>query len=411
MKNSLAVLLAIVLSTIGYAMAQGVPVTEFSGATADVQLNACIAALSGGGICDARGYGNSLQSIAATVTVGAGQMILFNPATKFQPASSSITMFSLTAGATVRGGWFDVSNQPSFSGRAVAFTGNYWDVFSVGTQGMHTVLSNVKITGVNGGSPIITGDAIYLGATASNAIAYLSIYDVNVEGFANCIHLQASGNAWINGNMFANVGCSYSVIGVNLDNSGTNTIEGNQFVNLNIQYGSGVTTSGIQSTNTGIVRYNQFVNTDVWDTTSVPPINFTSANTYTNYVQGRFDGTPVNTPYNQNNIVNLHTSGVGPLSAQNYTASAPTSGSAVTVYTFPSGMLATYLISASLTATTNSPSNYAAWAIIALDGTASSILTQNNGTLLSLSLSGLNLQATQSSGAAKTIEISLTRLR
>jgi hypothetical protein len=275
---------------------------------------------------------------------------------------------------------------------------------------MHTVLSNVKITGVNGNSPVTTGDAIYLGATGSNAIAYLSIYDVNVEGFANCLHLQASGHAWINGNMFANIGCSYDVIGVNLDNSGTDTIEGNQFVNLNIQYGARVTITGIQSTGTGIVRNNQFINTDVWDTTSVPPINFTSANTFGNYVQGRFDGTPIDTPYNQNNIVNLR-AGVGPLSGQNYTASAPTSGRAVTVYRFPSGLLATYLVSASLTTTTNSPGSYAAWAIIALDGTAASVLTQNNGSLLTLSLSGLNLQATQSSGAAKTIETSLTRIR
>jgi hypothetical protein len=97
-----------------------------------------------------RGQG---QSIASTVSIGAGQTILFNPSTKFQPGHSSTTMFSLNAGATLKGGWFDVSNQASFSGRVVAFTGNYWDVFAVGVAGMHTVLSNVKITGVNGSSP------------------------------------------------------------------------------------------------------------------------------------------------------------------------------------------------------------------------------------------------------------------
>lgn len=386
------------------------PVTKFPGGTADVQINACLRAISSGGVCDARGYGATTQTIASTVVIGAGQAILFNPSTKFQPGRSAITMFSLTPGATLKGGWFDTSNQASFSGRVVAFTGNYWDVFSIGTNAMHTVLSNVKITGVHGNSPITTGDAIYVGATGSNAIGYLSIYDVNVEGFANCLHLQASGNGWINGNMFANIGCSYDGIGVNLDNSGSNTIEGNQFVNLNIQYGAGVTTAGIQSTNTGIVRYNQFINVDVWDTTTVPPVNFTSPNTYLNYVQGRFDGTPIDIPYSQNNIVNFRT-GEGPVSSQNYTAVAPTSGSAVTVYTFPSGMLATYMVSASLTSTTNSPTNYAAWAIVALDGTTASILTQKNGKLLTLSLSGLNLQATQNSGAAKTIGISLARIK
>jgi len=42
----------------------------FPGATADVQINNCNAALANGGFCDARGYGGSLQTIAATVNIG-----------------------------------------------------------------------------------------------------------------------------------------------------------------------------------------------------------------------------------------------------------------------------------------------------------------------------------------------------
>ena len=337
-------------------------------------------------------------------------MVLFSPSTRFQPGGASITMLAMNAGAKAQGGWFDVSNQASFSGRVVSFTGNYVDVFSVGAAGMHTSLSNVKITGTTGRSPVTTGDAIYVGASGSSAVAFLSIYDVNVEGFANCLHLQASGNGWINGNMFANIACSYNRIAVNLDNSGSNTIEGNQFVNLNVQYGAGVTTAGIQSINSGLVRYNQFLNVDIWDSVTVPPINFTAPNTYSNYVEGRFDGTPVNAPYNQNQIVNLR-GGIGPIGGQSYTASAPRSGTAVPLYTFPSGMIATYLVTASLTATTNSPTNYAAWGIIALDGNSATFLMQNNGILLTLSLSRLTLQGTQSSGTPKSIAISLVKLK
>src|SRR5258708_6347146 len=42
-----------------------------AGATADVKINACIAALpANGGTCDARGFGSTSQTIAAKVTVG-----------------------------------------------------------------------------------------------------------------------------------------------------------------------------------------------------------------------------------------------------------------------------------------------------------------------------------------------------
>jgi hypothetical protein len=72
-------------------------VEQFPGTTADTKLNTCAAATASGGVCDARGFGATQQTIAATVFIGTQssvngynapyQKFLFSPATAFVPAS------------------------------------------------------------------------------------------------------------------------------------------------------------------------------------------------------------------------------------------------------------------------------------------------------------------------------------
>lgn len=84
----------------------------YAGATADVQLNACLADLPvNGGVVDARGYGATSQTIAATVEIGsnsgAGKSVtmLVDPTTKF-----TCTITNGTACWIVDGGSFLVAH-------------------------------------------------------------------------------------------------------------------------------------------------------------------------------------------------------------------------------------------------------------------------------------------------------------
>src|SRR5689334_21515262 len=92
-------------------------VDQLSGATADAQLTNCLANyIAGGGTCDARGFGATIQHWAARVTIGANQTVLFDPATKFQPAGPRINIFLLEPNGVVKGFTFDCASEPSWSG-------------------------------------------------------------------------------------------------------------------------------------------------------------------------------------------------------------------------------------------------------------------------------------------------------
>jgi hypothetical protein len=84
-------------------------VTAFSGATADVQIAACLAAAPNGGICDARGFGASSQTIAACPLVlggtGSSVGLLINTATTFNITCSNPGgyAFEVYPGSYIRG--------------------------------------------------------------------------------------------------------------------------------------------------------------------------------------------------------------------------------------------------------------------------------------------------------------------
>lgn len=271
--------------------AEGVlSVRAFSGNTVGAQIQAALAALpSGGGIVDARGLGPGKKIISSTIKVSAGQTLLLNPATELQPASPRMTMVSVAAGATLKGGNFDTTNQPSFNGRVISLTGNYEARSSVGSARTHTLISDIKINGGRG------GDGIYLSgtSTASQSAAFVVFSDISVEGMGNCVHLYASGSGWVNGNLFVDVTCTYSGVGIYMNVASGGVIEANQFVNFGFQYGVNESTAGIMLAGAGLIRYNLFSQVVIWDTVRVPPILIAAPGNaaYSNRFVGRWQGT------------------------------------------------------------------------------------------------------------------------
>jgi len=84
------------------------------------------------------------------------------------------------------------------------------------------------------------------------------------------------------------------------------------------------------------------------------------------------------------------------------------SGTPTTVYKVnSSSQMMYYIVFVKMQTSTASASNYAAYAIIGADTTAT-ILQQHNGALLTISLSGLAIQVTQSTGASQTVEVLVT---
>ncbi len=88
------------------------------------------------------------------------------------------------------------------------------------------------------------------------------------------------------------------------------------------------------------------------------------------------------------------------------------SGVATTIITLPNtgSPHAFYIVSVGLSTVSNDATNYGAWALIATDGTSARILTQNNAPLQTITLSGLNVQTTQTSGGAQTVNGNATRI-
>lgn len=90
------------------------------------------------------------------------------------------------------------------------------------------------------------------------------------------------------------------------------------------------------------------------------------------------------------------------------TNAAVASGVATTVYAFPNTVPQVWQVFANI-GTTGAAANYTAFATVCTDG-ASARIVANNGTNMTLTLSGLNLQATQTSGVAQTLNTVLTRI-
>lgn len=105
----------------------------------------------------------------------------------------------------------------------------------------------------------------------------------------------------------------------------------------------------------------------------------------------------------------------GPVSAPKFqtataTVASVASGAATTIYTFPNTAPAAWLVHANFNFTSNDTGNYSAFAVVISDGSAARIALSNNATLMSIGLSGLNIQVTQSSGGAQPVVVTVTKV-
>ncbi len=100
---------------------------------------------------------------------------------------------------------------------------------------------------------------------------------------------------------------------------------------------------------------------------------------------------------------------LGDLTFQTSTASvSAANNTATTLFTLASNTFATYIVTAGVPA--NDPANYHEVAIISQQGTTLQMTTLVNAALLSISVSGLDIKATQSSGLTQTVRAHLTCL-
>lgn len=99
----------------------------------------------------------------------------------------------------------------------------------------------------------------------------------------------------------------------------------------------------------------------------------------------------------------------GPLATYRGNTASTASGTAVTLATLPNVGFATYMVTATLN-NVNDTGHYNAVSMISTNGTDAKANSVIGAGLMTISLSGLNVQATQSSGAANFIFYSIVRL-
>jgi hypothetical protein len=93
-----------------------------------------------------------------------------------------------------------------------------------------------------------------------------------------------------------------------------------------------------------------------------------------------------------------------------YTGSASAATAvATTVYTLPNTTPATYLISVNVGAVGDA-ANYSAFAVVSTDGATARLTTVMNAPLQTITLVGLAVKSTQSSGATRTINVTITKV-
>lgn len=237
------------------------------GTDACAKINAAIAALpANGGVVDARGFGASTQIVSTTCHTSPSDTghvrvtVLFNPATVFEPATSSMTVLDWSPYTTVSGFSCNTTNQSAFTGNCVSLASNVTTNY-----GLPTVLENFSLYGDTG-----QGNGLYIAAPASDGISETVTENGTITGFNNGIYLNASTSSYgyINSNTFHSVyvtgsGTCINAIGLNTN---AQSIDGNSFSDGFCEAGG---TVGTGSATTGIngvyLRANSFSGWAVWD--------------------------------------------------------------------------------------------------------------------------------------------------
>jgi hypothetical protein len=243
------------VSGVGQVMAR-------DGVSADVLIAQCFAAYS---ICDARGFGATTQTVAATVDIGAGganQSLILSPDTFFQPASATLDMFKLERNGQLTGLHVVFPAAMVYTGKAVSVR----DTVTVGNalrlDGV-TVDATAEASGGVGG-----GYCLYLEPPSGSYIQLVNFSNVTCNGLLNGLYLKAAGtNGYINGNNFLNFVLMGNGNLLTFYSTGLQ-MNGNTFANFQFDgLGPAITYKGTSS-----IRQNVFTSSYIWDT-STPVLN------------------------------------------------------------------------------------------------------------------------------------------
>ena len=96
------------------------------------------------------------------------------------------------------------------------------------------------------------------------------------------------------------------------------------------------------------------------------------------------------------------------LQSNNY-ESTVNSGVTTTLFTMPSDKIHTYLVTADINFAGDAPT-YRAFAIICTGGATAKIMMQENGSLLTITLSGMAIRCRQASGISQKIRLQVVRI-
>lgn len=100
--------------------------------------------------------------------------------------------------------------------------------------------------------------------------------------------------------------------------------------------------------------------------------------------------------------------GLGVLQSTTGVTAGTASGVATTIFTAPGTTGAAYLVTCDLNSAV--PATYSAVALVTTDAGVARVTNLQTATLMSISISGLNIQFTQGSGAAQNVTWTVTRI-
>ena len=255
-------------------------VENYPGSSADIQLAACLSAVPGSGTCDARGYGATTQTVAATVKVPSGKTLLFDPATSFVPAIASLNIFEFEPNSVIRGFTFHCGDVP--------YSGNVFqnDRTRIYSNGEHTELANITVDATCGHDR--SGAALSLVSTSEdNGIAFLNVHDWRTDGLGAGLYMTATGKGFINGNHFINMQWSTSPVGWHISGAG-GSIVGNVCSACSYEQNALGSNGILIDGSGGAVQNNLFIG-DIWDTPVAIKITHTTAS-FNMFMAGYFDG-------------------------------------------------------------------------------------------------------------------------
>lgn len=240
------------------------------GSTADAQLTHALAQIPSGGIVDARCYGHSSRTIAATVHIGGNtaqdieQTVLFDPGTSFVPASASLDMFELVGSGRIQGLDAVLPPKMNYSGSVI--------LIDKQAGYIHNALRHIKCDASNEPhAGYLHGACVTLQGSRGQPITFESIADVRCLGLAACIALSSSQGGYVNGNNIQDVVAlsSGAVLQFNnLDSDGTTQIMGNLFSNIQGQANPRYGNAGLVFLGTPATRQNLILGLKLWDSHS-----------------------------------------------------------------------------------------------------------------------------------------------